>query len=116
MLYRDDLARAFPTTKIRIETETPLESRYELRVDGRVIKVTFTVGAESQHLPTALASMTAKYLRELWMERFNRFFHAVDENLRPTAGYVEDGRRFLVDAENAIAKCGLVERELVRSR
>ena len=45
-------------------------------------------------LPTALASMTAKYLRELSMRAFNEFWCAHVPDLRPTAGYPSDSRRF----------------------
>jgi hypothetical protein len=45
-------------------------------------------------LPTALASMTAKYLRELSMRAFNEFWCSRIPNLRPTAGYPKDAHRF----------------------
>ena len=43
-----------------------------------------------EFLPTALASMTAKYLRELSMRAFNEFWCARVTGLRPTAGYPMD--------------------------
>jgi hypothetical protein len=45
-------------------------------------------------LPTALASMTAKYLRELSMRAFNEFWCSRIPDLRPTAGYPKDAHRF----------------------
>jgi hypothetical protein len=45
-------------------------------------------------MPTALASMTAKYLRELSMQAFNEFWRAFVPELKPTAGYYRDAWRF----------------------
>jgi hypothetical protein len=46
------------------------------------------------HLPVALASMVSKYVRELAMQRFNRFWTARVPGLKPTQGYPLDARRF----------------------
>lgn len=53
----------------------------------------FQPRAES-HGPVALASMTAKYLRELAMCQFNRFWQSHLPELKPTQGYPLDARRF----------------------
>jgi hypothetical protein len=73
--------------------ESRAESRYEWGPDGSRVRAAFRVGGES-FLPTALASMTAKYLRELAMRAFNEFWCARVQNLRPTAGYYGDSHRF----------------------
>lgn len=83
--------------------ETPLRSRYLVQQDGRKLHVTFAVEGEKQHLPIALASMTAKWVRELAMARFNRYWreraeHELEMELKPTAGYTTDARRWLRDA------------------
>ena len=52
----------------------------------RGCEVAFRMNGE-EFLPTALASMTAKYLRELAMRAFNEFWCASVPGLRPTAGY-----------------------------
>ena len=62
----------------------PAECRREIR---------FAVGGES-FLPVALASMVAKYLRELAMAAFNSFWQLQVPGLKPTAGYPQDARRF----------------------
>jgi hypothetical protein len=46
------------------------------------------------HFPVALASMISKYLRELAMLRFNRFWKARIVDLKPTQGYPSDSHRF----------------------
>lgn len=84
--------------------ERGAESRYEWGSPESRTCVTFRTNGE-RFLPTALASMTAKYLRELAMRAFNEFWCARVPGLRPTAGYPMDSRRY----KNAIAA---VQREL----
>ena len=74
------------------------------------------VESESRHLPNALASMTAKFTRELFMERMNRFFRSHLAELKPTAGYVEDGRRYLKDIDPTLRRLGIATSAIVRSR
>lgn len=49
--------------------------------------VRFEIDADARHLPVALASMLGKYVRELWMERQNRFYRQRDPSLREVSGY-----------------------------
>jgi len=67
-------------------------------------------------LPTALASMTAKYFRELAMRAFNHFWAAAVPNLRPTAGYPVDARRFKADIAKVQKKLGIQDHCLWRIR
>jgi hypothetical protein len=46
--------------------------------------------------------MTAKLVRELAMARFNRYWCARMPDLKPTAGYTLDARRWLDDANGAL--------------
>jgi hypothetical protein len=94
--YEDIIAKAFPGEGAELDLRTNHASRYLLR-DGR-IAVNFETHAEDRHLPTALASMAAKLVRELMMARFNRHFGERLPELKPTAGYVQDARRWLRDA------------------
>jgi hypothetical protein len=59
--------------------------------------------------------MTAKYLRELRMARLNAFFAERLPGLAPTAGYVQDGRRFLAEIEPLLASAGVQRDALVRA-
>jgi hypothetical protein len=59
--------------------------------------------------------MTAKYVRELLMLRLNRFFKDRLPELKPTAGYHGDARRYVTDIRPVIEKLGLSSSELVRS-
>lgn len=53
----------------------------------------FRTRAEA-HFPVAVASMVSKYVRELAMTLFNRFWARHVPGLRPTQGYPGDSRRF----------------------
>jgi hypothetical protein len=73
--------------------ESHTESRYAWGPPESRTRVSFRMQGE-RFLPTALASMTAKYLRELSMRAFNEFWSARVPDLRPTAGYPKDSQRF----------------------
>ncbi len=80
------------------------------------MRITFKPKADAGDGPAALASMAAKYLRELFMESFNAFFAERIEGLKPTAGYYEDGRRFMQDVGGTLRRLGIERTALVRSR
>jgi hypothetical protein len=113
--YLNDLLHAWPEAKAQVLAETETISRYRLELDGSFITISFMVEAESAHLPVALASMTAKYVRELLMMRFNRYFQSLMPELKPTAGYYSDGRRYLSDIDPLIDRMGINRQTLVRS-
>jgi len=75
----------------------------------------FEVGSE-RYLPTALASMLAKYVRELAMERFNAFWQREVAGLRPTAGYPTDARRFREQIESRRRELGIPNHVLWREK
>lgn len=80
-------------------------SRYAICLsDGAAdgIHVQFRPEAEEAHFPVALASMIAKLVRELAMARLNRYWCARMPDLKPTAGYVQDARRWLGDLEGVM--------------
>lgn len=98
-----------------VVAETPACSSYGWSERGRRMEIHFRVGGES-YLPTAAASMTAKYLRELMMAGWNGYWLRWDEGLRPTAGYPGDAKRFLKDVRPIMRRLG-IQRECVwRSR
>jgi len=114
--YTESLQIAWPDAQVEIIAESDDLSRYHLRSgDGqREITVSFVKGAEQRHLPVALASMTAKYIRELLMLRLNRFFAEHLPELKPTAGYVQDGRRFVREIAPVIRTLRIERRALIR--
>jgi hypothetical protein len=103
--------------KISEADESPERSRYWAHTpEGRRLGIAFQVEAERSHMPVALSSMMAKYVRELGMARFNRYWsrRSVDlcgVELKPTAGYALDARRWLEDAREVVSeqeRAGLV--------
>jgi hypothetical protein len=76
--------RHFPRAGLTPVRATGGTLAYE--VDG-VGHVRFEIDADARHLPVALASMVGKYVRELWMERQNRFYRGHDDSLSDVSGY-----------------------------
>ncbi|MBN2447680.1 MAG: hypothetical protein JXO22_13180 [Phycisphaerae bacterium] len=113
--YRDVLMAAFPGRQLRILDESDQRSAYRLSGDGEWT-IDFTIGADRRHLSVALASMLAKYLRELLMHRFNAWWRQTMPELRPTAGYYTDAQRFLADIGPLLPHSGVDPSRFVRSR
>jgi hypothetical protein len=114
--YRPLLAAAFPERHLHILEVSDKRSRYRLAVAGNDWFIEFAVAADQQQLPVALASMLAKYLREVLMQGFNTYWHSRLPGLRPTAGYYADARRFLAEIEPVIPETDIARRRFVRSR
>jgi hypothetical protein len=113
--YRAALMRAFPHGHLHVLEVGEQRSAY--RVDAaRPWSIEFGVGGDGLWLPVALASMVAKYVRELLMLRFNAYWRRLRPGLRPTAGYYTDARRFLTDLGEALPPGVPPRKEFVRSR
>jgi hypothetical protein len=95
--YRDLLMQAFPARHVHILEVRDGCSRYRLASADNDWHMAFIVEGEQHYLPIALASMVAKYLRELMMDQFNAYWCHRAPQLRPTAGYRNDAQRFLAD-------------------
>ncbi len=87
--------------------ETAERSEYRVEGLGREVRLVFCPRAEQSALPVALASMLAKYLREVLMRQFNRFWQAHVPDLKPTAGYPGDAARFFEAIRPAMARLGI---------
>jgi hypothetical protein len=109
------LAELGPTSILQ-ERETAACSSYRLALGGRTVRIRFQRAADATDRAAALASMAAKYTRELFMEGLNGFFAARITGLKPTAGYYEDGRRFVGEVRGLLADIGCPEESLVRAR
>jgi len=114
--YRRLLAAAFSERHVHVMEVSRQRSRYRLATADNDWFVEFCVGADGLYLPVALASMLAKYLRELLMLRFNEHWRARLPTLRPTAGYYSDAQRFLADIAPLLAEAGLPAGAFVRCR
>jgi len=95
--YAGLLDIAFPEAKIEVLSESEEESCYRLSGGGRGMGLRFAARAEERDASVALASMFSKYTRELFMELFNRYWLARAGQVAATAGYWEDGERFLAE-------------------
>lgn len=96
--YAGLIERELPRTRAVVLLETDERSIYKLVGWAGDARIMFEVESERAHLPVACASIFAKLTRELAMARFNRHFSGRLAELRPTAGYVTDARRWLADA------------------
>jgi len=118
--YGGLLAGAFPMDAVEVLGESPAESRYRLRPSGAgpdaAMDITVRDRCEAWSLVTALASMAAKYVRELDMGLLNAYFAARVPDLRPTAGYGRDAWRFLAEVAAARSADGVPDAAILRSR
>jgi hypothetical protein len=120
MRYAPLLFERIRPRSIRIEAQSEEHSAYALVRKGRggtqPFRVSFSVDCESLSFPVALASMLSKYLREVHMTLFNRFWKEHRANLEPTAGYATDARRFLQDILEVRRRLGIDDALLVRRK
>jgi hypothetical protein len=114
--YADLLAGAFPMHRVETLEESAERSRYRLAGAQAVMDLTVCQKAESSSLAAALASMAAKYVRELVMGQLNAYFQARVPNLAPTAGYGRDAWRFLAEVRSAQAEADIPIDMILRSR
>ncbi len=100
--YGEPLASLLPEFLPTPLREDPSRSEYVLHGAAAGARLSFCVGGERLSFACALGSVLAKYARELLVERLNAFFLDRLPGLRPTAGYVEDGRRFLEEVRSRL--------------
>ncbi len=93
--YEPLLVGAFPFVPCEILDQSRGESRYRLELERGPAEFRFLMKGDSRCAEIALASMVAKYAREALMRVFNDYWTERAPGIRPTAGYYEDGRRFL---------------------
>lgn len=106
----------FDEWHLQIDRESDERSDYRLCRGDSVVRIIFTTEAEQKCMATAVASMLGKYLREVLMSGFNAFWQSHLPDLRPTAGYYNDGLRFLQDIDAVRQSLGIDRELLVRSR
>jgi hypothetical protein len=102
--YAALVGRHFAAPLVRTLVETAASSAYE--IPAAEVRVEFTVGGEAR-VPVALASMTAKYVREVAMAAFNAHWTTLEPGLRPTAGYPVDARRWREAAAAILARSAI---------
>jgi len=112
--YREILQRIFPDSKMKVLQETDKRSEYLLQDGGRKVEILFVTKGETEAMVVALASMVSKYIREMMMEQFNRFWADRVRGVKPTAGYYVDGRRFFSEIKSEFEKLGLDRKTIYR--
>ena len=102
--YDGLLSEAFGDQLVLRREEGAERSSYRLGS----MDVCFQVKGE-RHFPVALASMVAKYTREVAMEAFNGYWADVCPGVKPTRGYPVDARRFRDDVGGRLDEFGIEE-------
>jgi hypothetical protein len=114
--YAAMIQHALPGGMVLARQEGMARSAYRVLGLGREVELTFQPRADTEHFGVALASMTSKYLRELLMLEFNRFWQEEVPGLKPTAGYPGDAARFLEAIRPAARRLGVAEAALWRRK
>lgn len=96
--------------------ESMERSEYSVLGLSREIRFVFAPKADTTCFPVALASMASKYLRELLMREFNRYWRKQVPGLKPTHGYPGDAQRFYQEVRSAAAALEIPESSLWRMR
>ena len=114
--YGPVLGRLYPGRPIDIVEQGGKCSRYRVNAATGAFTVRFRSKADGRCFVVALSSMLAKYLRELAMGALNAWFIERKPGLQPTAGYVQDARRFLADLGDTLEDLPVPRDWLIRSR
>jgi hypothetical protein len=114
--YAPMLQAAFPDGWVVALKEGADESRYRIDGLGRDVTVIFRPRADGDSVSVALASMVAKYLREVCILQFNAFWAKHVPGLKPTAGYPGDAKRFFAAIKPAMEKLGIPEDAVWRKK
>jgi hypothetical protein len=114
--YAAVLQHAFPGGLVIPREEGKDRSVYEVTCLKRPVELTFQPRADGAQFCVALASMVSKYLREVLMLEFNRFWQAHVAGLKPTAGYPVDAARFFAAIRPALERLGIAEAAVWRKR
>jgi ribonuclease HII len=91
-------------------------SAYRVLGADRTIELSFQPRADGEQFCVALASMVSKYLRELFMGEFNRFWQSHLPDLAPTAGYPADAPRYFAALEPILTRLEVAADDVWRCR
>ena len=114
--YSAVLQHAFADGIVLAQEEGRSRSVYRVEGLDRPVRITFMPKADVEHFTVALASMISKYVRELLMREFNRYWQTHVPGLKATAGYPLDAVRYIDAIRPAMARLGIAERLVWRSR
>lgn len=109
--YGNFIADLFPFEPIETICETPDVSEYYLEKGKQKLKFGFYKKGDALYEEISMASLLAKWLRETYMNAFNSFW-LKQHKIAPTAGYPEDGKRFINEMMPYFEK-GIMEIDLI---
>ncbi|PRQ06762.1 hypothetical protein [Enhygromyxa salina] len=111
--YLEPLHRVWPdsTKRIGVVLEQRDRSHYQVGLGRRRVELGFVMGGDRVDPRISWGSILAKYLRELILRAFNRYFAARVIELRPTAGYPEDAKRFIAQVQATLGDGGGLDRD-----
>ena len=113
--YAHFVERFLASKPVESVRESERSSHYYWTESKRRFDILFNAKGES-FMPVALASMLAKYVRELSMKLFNQYWQLQQPNLRPTKGYPTDAHRFRADIQHTTRRLGIREEQFWRVR
>ncbi len=113
--YAPLLQHFFPEYLIETHHEGAASSMYQWGPPERRVEARFVAKGES-FAPSALASMIAKYLREIAMQAFNAYWEEKIPGLKPTAGYPADAKRFKSEIAEVQKEAGVTDQQLWRRK
>ena len=113
--YQALLMDVMPEIGFEVVRESAARSDYLGRWQGSELRWSF-VAKGDRLIASALSSMTAKWIREVLMERLNRFWQSHLPGLKSTAGYPLDAKRFRTAIEPIAKRLGYPESDWWRAR
>ena len=122
--YRPWLEQIFPDWQVETLCETARRSEYRLlegehnlffgqNSGGRAFDLYFWVDGDGKNILCAMASVWAKYRREVLMRQFNRYWQQTLRTVPQTSGYYRDAQLFLCALK---AEYGHLPEDLLRIR
>jgi ribonuclease HII len=114
--YSALLQHCFGDGMVFVRRESMACSQYDIQGYAGPIRLQFQPRADSEHFCVALASMLSKYLREMLMGEFNRFWAERLPGLKHTAGYPGDASRFYDAIRPMVDQLGLAHEVVWRKR
>jgi ribonuclease HII len=114
--YAAMLQNAFPVGMVVAVEERMARSVYQVLGLGRDIRLVIEPRADGNYFCVALASMVSKYVREVLMLEFNRFWQQHVPGLKATAGYYGDASRYYADILPAIKRLKIEESTVWRRK
>ena len=100
---------------VLVHEESRSTSRYSWTTDTADVAIEFNAGGESA-LPVALASMVSKYVREVYMKLWNRFWLTHLPGIKPTKGYPQDAKRFFSEIQSRCQELQIQRETVWRTR